>query len=427
VRGPDQPVRSLSGGNQQKVALGRLLHRDVDVLLLDEPTRGIDVGEPRADLRDLADELAAKGKAILLVSSHLPELLGVCDRVAVMRRGALGAAASARHELDERALLPRPARERRMAARARSSRAARGSGRSSRSSAVYVLFAVARRPTPSARPSRWRPWRARRCRGAARGRHDAGDRAGGHRPLGRLVVALVTVVDGARGAGAGPLAAALAGIARACGRRDQRRARGGAAITPFIVTLGTMSGLRGAAKGLADEQKIDADPGPREAHDEPGGERLIFPPGVFIALALASVAVLLAYTRFGRTSSRWARTSAPRASRVCSVGRVTVSTYALAGLMAGVAGVMEFSTLTVGDPTDSHRPRARGDRGGRDRRRLALGGRGSIAGALLGALLMTVIRTGCHPRRLPNWVQEILTGAIIVIAVTLDRWRGLGE
>ncbi len=93
----------LSGGNQQKVALARLLHHDVDVFLLDEPTRGIDVGS-KAQIYELVDRLAREGKAVLLVSSSLPELLGVCDRVAVMRRGELGPARPAR-ELDEHGLL----------------------------------------------------------------------------------------------------------------------------------------------------------------------------------------------------------------------------------------------------------------------------------------------------------------------------------
>jgi len=91
ARDPGQRVRELSGGNQQKVALARLLHHDVDVLLLDEPTRGIDVSS-KAQIYALVDELATAGKAVLVVSSQLPELLGVCDRICVMRRGELGAA-----------------------------------------------------------------------------------------------------------------------------------------------------------------------------------------------------------------------------------------------------------------------------------------------------------------------------------------------
>src|SRR5690606_7820926 len=99
----DQPIAQLSGGNQQKIALARLLHQDVDILLLDEPSRGIDVGS-RADVHQLIQELAASGKAVLLVSSYLPELMGVCDRIAVMSRGQLGPARST-HELDEHAVL----------------------------------------------------------------------------------------------------------------------------------------------------------------------------------------------------------------------------------------------------------------------------------------------------------------------------------
>jgi ribose transport system ATP-binding protein len=87
-RDPGQPAGELSGGNQQKVALARLLHQDADVLLLDEPTRGVDVGS-KAEIYRLVGELAAAGKAALVVSSYLPELLGVCDRIAVMCRGKL--------------------------------------------------------------------------------------------------------------------------------------------------------------------------------------------------------------------------------------------------------------------------------------------------------------------------------------------------
>jgi ribose transport system ATP-binding protein len=102
-QGPAQPCAELSGGNQQKVALARLLHHDVDVLLLDEPTRGIDLAS-RAEIYGLIDELAARGKALLVVSSTLPELLGLCDRIHVMHRGVLGPAQQAA-DLDEHSLL----------------------------------------------------------------------------------------------------------------------------------------------------------------------------------------------------------------------------------------------------------------------------------------------------------------------------------
>jgi ribose transport system ATP-binding protein len=90
-RGPEQRVAELSGGNQQKVALARLLHQGADVLLLDEPTRGVDVGS-KAEIYRLIGEQAARGRGVLFVSSYLPELLGVCDTLAVMARGRLGPA-----------------------------------------------------------------------------------------------------------------------------------------------------------------------------------------------------------------------------------------------------------------------------------------------------------------------------------------------
>lgn len=97
-QGPTQRVGDISGGNQQKIAFARLLERDVDVLLLDEPTRGIDVAA-KAKIYEIMDSMASSdsdsgkpAKAILMTSSYLPELLGVCDRIAVMCRGRLGQA-----------------------------------------------------------------------------------------------------------------------------------------------------------------------------------------------------------------------------------------------------------------------------------------------------------------------------------------------
>ena len=85
---PLQAVRTLSGGNQQKVALGRLLHQDADVLLLDEPTRGIDIGS-KVQIYEPSRRAADAGCAVVMVSSYLPELFGLCDSLAVMCRGRL--------------------------------------------------------------------------------------------------------------------------------------------------------------------------------------------------------------------------------------------------------------------------------------------------------------------------------------------------
>ncbi|MBL9135617.1 MAG: sugar ABC transporter ATP-binding protein [Verrucomicrobiales bacterium] len=88
AQGPEQAIGELSGGNQQKIAVGRLLHHDAKILLLDEPTRGIDVGS-KAQIYRLIGDLAVQGRAVVFVSSYLPELLGVCDTIGVMCRGHL--------------------------------------------------------------------------------------------------------------------------------------------------------------------------------------------------------------------------------------------------------------------------------------------------------------------------------------------------
>ena len=104
--GPSQPAGRLSGGNQQKVALARLLHCDADILLLDEPTRGVDVAA-KAEIYRLIDELArgAQPRAVLMVSSYLPELFGTCDRIAVMARGSLGVARAVRETNEHNVML----------------------------------------------------------------------------------------------------------------------------------------------------------------------------------------------------------------------------------------------------------------------------------------------------------------------------------
>jgi ribose/xylose/arabinose/galactoside ABC-type transport system permease subunit len=242
-------------------------------------------------------------------------------------------------------------------------------------------------------------------------------------------VALTTVIVARMlQAGHGPLTAAAAGVGIGlCAGALNGLLVARIAITPFIVTLGTMSILRGAAKGLASEQKVDADPRGLDVLLDPVRDEhawMLLPPGLWVVLCLALVAGgFLLYTRLGRHVV--AIGSNVQTARLCGVAvrPLTVLVYALAGALAGIAGVMEFSTLTVGDPTDSI---------GLELEVIAAvvigggslaGGQGSIAGSLIGALLLTVIKTGSTHVGLPNWVQEILTGVIIVVAMGIDRLR----
>lgn len=228
--------------------------------------------------------------------------------------------------------------------------------------------------------------------------------------------------------GYSPLVACAAGIGAAtiCGVINGALiARG--RLLPFIVTLGTMSALRGAAKGLANEQKIDAPSRGLDALLAPlpaNKSWMLVPSGVWIAIVIAVIfARVLRTTRFGRHV--YAVGSNEQTARLCGVRveRVKISVYALAGMLAGIAGVMSFSNLTVGDPTTSV---------GLELDVIAAvvigggslsGGEGSILGAIFGACLMTVVKTGSTYVGLPNWVQEILTGGIIIVAAGLDRLR----
>jgi ribose transport system permease protein len=242
-------------------------------------------------------------------------------------------------------------------------------------------------------------------------------------------VALTTVVIArALNAGASPLAAALAGVAVASVAGFLIGAAVGLLrITPFVVTLGAMTILRGAAKGIAHQQKIDADAtGLDFLLGVLPAERswMIFPPGVYVLAVVALFsAALLRYTKLGRHI--FAIGSNERTARLCGVEveAVKIAVYTISAALAGLAGVMEFATLTVGDPTDSIGLEldviAAAVIGGAS----LLGGEGSIPGSLIGALLMTVIKTGCTHLGLANWVEEVVTGIIIVVAVALDRLR----
>jgi ribose transport system permease protein len=241
-------------------------------------------------------------------------------------------------------------------------------------------------------------------------------------------VSLTTVVIALLlGQGWSPLAAALAGVVSAavCGLINGLLITG-LRVVPFIVTLGTMILVRGTAKGFADERRIEApqtwlnDLLRTTAPDERG----LLPAGVWLVLLLALlVGGLLRYTRFGRHV--FAIGSNERTARLCGVAvpRTKIVIYTIGALFAGVAGVLQFSRLSVGDPTVAE---------GLELDVIAaviigggslLGGRGTVFGTLLGATTMAVIQIGCAQKGYPNWVQQIVTGAIIVLAVALDRWR----
>ncbi len=198
-------------------------------------------------------------------------------------------------------------------------------------------------------------------------------------------------------------------------------------VVPFIATLGMWGVARGLAKGIAAEQKIDAPAGWLGTHvlvRQPDPAWLLVSPGVWTMLALAVVVwAVLRYTALGRYI--FAIGSNEATARLCGirVEGVKLALYALAGLCTGLAGVMQFCRLTVGDPTTAM---------GAELDVIAAvvigggslsGGEGSVSGSLIGALIMAFLRVGCDHVGVPSWVQEMVIGAVIVLAVALDQWR----
>jgi len=198
-------------------------------------------------------------------------------------------------------------------------------------------------------------------------------------------------------------------------------------IVPFIVTLGMMQIARGMAKGLAQQTTVNTPS--NWLNDlmvvEPKMDVWYsVAPGVWLLAALAvAMFVVLRYTLFGRYV--FAIGSNEATARLCGipVALHRVWIYTVGGLFSGVAAVMQFSNLTLGDPTAAI---------GMELDIIAAvvigggsfsGGEGSILGTIVGAVIMAILRNGCNMAGVPNWVQNILIGSIIIVAVGLDRLK----
>jgi ribose transport system permease protein len=204
-------------------------------------------------------------------------------------------------------------------------------------------------------------------------------------------------------------------------------------VVPFIITLGMMSILRGAAQGLAHNEGVyPVSGGFLDQLLQPVDPRRLWllTPGVWLMLGLAVVVSgVLRYTRFGRHV--FAVGSNEQTARLCGVPveRVKLLVYTFGALLAAVAGSLQFSFIHMGDPTTAM---------GMELDIIAAvviggaslsGGHGTVLGTLVGALIMTVVANGCAKLGLQNWVQLMVTGGIIILAVALDRlrYRGAAE
>ena len=197
-------------------------------------------------------------------------------------------------------------------------------------------------------------------------------------------------------------------------------------VVPFIATLGMLGIARGTAKWLAGEQTVNV---PETWVNDllilfPKPAWLVLAPGIWVTVALAVIAaIVLRNTVFGRRV--FALGSNELAARACGIAtnRLKIWIYSLAGLLFGLSGVMQMSRLRQGDPTVA---------AGTELDVIAAvvigggslsGGEGTIFGSLIGALIMAFLRNGCQQIGWHPYVQEIIIGAIIVIAVAVDRWR----
>src|ERR1700741_508107 len=197
-------------------------------------------------------------------------------------------------------------------------------------------------------------------------------------------------------------------------------------VVPFIATLGMLGVARGVAKWMANQQTVNM---PGTWLNEllvmfPTPSWLLVAPGVWIAIVLAvCAAIVLRNTVFGRRV--FALGSNEAAAGACGIAtdRLKIWIYGIAGLLFGLPGVMQMSRLRQGDPTVA---------AGSELDIIAAvvigggslsGGEGSILGSMIGALIMAFLRNGCQQMGCPNYVQEIIIGAIIVVAVAADRWR----
>jgi ABC-type sugar transport system ATPase subunit/ribose/xylose/arabinose/galactoside ABC-type transport system permease subunit len=438
ARSVEQPVGTLSGGNQQKVVLGRWLSREPDVLILDEPTRGVDVGA-KAEIHALLHRLARQGRAVVMISSDLPEVMGQSDRVGVFREGRLAAVFD-----------PRSASQEEIATAALPA-----------ASPAVPAGGTPPAGSPSGRPMDRRPPLFREVAllvfvlalfGLLQLRTGDFLQADRLRDLATdtallslyAVGAAIVILAGGLDISLGALMALSAGVAGrlwehgyplpvVVGAALLVGGTGGflnAAVSlvgrvhPIVVTLGTMSVYRGLTLWwLRQDVQIG-----NAARGWIFAEALGLPLIVWGGLAF----VLLTWLGLTRTVSGreiYALGSNPSAARRVGItpARVWLKAFTLQGLLVGLAGLLMLARSGSMQPTsyedETLRAIAAAVVGG-----VAItGGRGSVWGVVLGCLFLVALIPACVALHIsPNW-QRALVGGVMILAVLIDSlWRRRG-
>jgi ribose/xylose/arabinose/galactoside ABC-type transport system permease subunit/ABC-type branched-subunit amino acid transport system ATPase component len=438
LRDIGQPIAELSGGNQQKVVLGRWLLTEPKVLLLDEPTHGVDVAA-RAEIHSLIRQLAERGCAVVLISSEIPEVLGHCDRVAVFRAGRVSEVYDARTTTAEslaEAALPRPQKPGDKAAdRAHPSRRRlRSEFRGTAAGLVVVVAALAAvlTMTTSGRFQTVANLHGVIASAAtltvlALGASVVMIAGGIDISIGSLLALaagvggmVMTRVSGpgqnvplgvlaalATGAAGGLLNAGLAILGR---------------VHPIVVTLGTLTIYRGLLISLTGGHVLGGLP--------EGFRRLatgrVATLGVEGSVVVMFAMALLIHLWLGQTRSGrrvYAFGGNPRAARLLGVSRrrAWCSAFAVGGICAGLAGLLELAqngSMQSGMGTGAElRAIAAAVIGGT----ALAGGRGGAPGVVMGAILLSLLQNALVLWEVSQYRFDVVIGGLLLAAVLGDR------
>ena len=453
----ETPIEQLSGGNQQKAVLGRCLFASPRVLLLDEPTRGVDLGA-KAEIHAQLRALCAQGLGLVVSSSELPEILGLCHRVLVVRQGRIAAVFDHGEATEQRVMEaaagggrvdpPEPERNAgrprgpiaRIAAAASTFAArprrfgqalAAGLGL-----AAVVLLAVLFSPIRGGRLVFLDPGN---LTDILRQVAEKGILAAGITPV--IVSGGIDLSVGSVLALAATLTASLLMNGFSVPATVALVVLAGAAIgvvngavaarwglQPFIVTLATMSAARGAARLVSGGAAIPLGFGPEGA---PEAFRLLSStigplvsvPGLVFLGCVGLVHVMLTHMRAGRYLYAIGDNERAAVLAGVRVERQKVLAYVLCAALAAVAGVIHCAQLEQGNPNDGVAYEldaiAAVVIGGTP----LTGGRGTVGGTLIGTLIIGVINNIMGLNNVDANIQLVLKGAIIVGAVWLQRRR----
>jgi ABC-type sugar transport system ATPase subunit/ribose/xylose/arabinose/galactoside ABC-type transport system permease subunit len=438
LRGIAQPIGELSGGNQQKVVLGRWLLTEPRVLLLDEPTRGVDVAA-KAEIHRIVRQVADRGCAVVLISSELPEVTAHSDRIAVFRSGRLAGIFDGRTATPEalaEAALPHPEQPRgKLPGQATGRRRRLRSEFRGTVAGLFVVLAALAVLLTTTTSGRFQT--AANLKGVVENAATLTILA-----LGAAVVIIAGGIDISIGS--------LLALAAAAGALVMTRVDGSAQgvplgvfaalgtgavggminasvaivgrVHPIVVTLGTLTIYRGLLISLTGGHDLGGLP--------PEFRRLAIgrvPPlavegSVLIMLAVALVThIWLSQTRSGR--HLYAFGGNPRAARLVGItrGRVWLSAYAAGGLWAAVAGLVELAQNGLMQSSMGSGAELRAIAAAVIGGTAIAGGRGGVAGVVLGALLLSMIQNALVLWEVSRFRYDLVIGGLLVAAVLGDR------